>query len=135
MLTDVDDDVLDPFAGSCVTGEVCEKLERNWLCCEIVEEYVKGVVGRFLTNEKVNGKHADSNYYKVYSSSSLLARLLPICLNQSITDAIEESSASASLISTIAKNPRRLIVQYGQNVLEIWVYIWTLTHGGGAAPT
>ncbi|NJN94334.1 MAG: site-specific DNA-methyltransferase [Anaerolineales bacterium] len=42
MLTDVDDFVLDPFGGSCVTGEVCEKLSRRWVCCEVVEEYIEG---------------------------------------------------------------------------------------------
>ncbi|WP_051698009.1 site-specific DNA-methyltransferase [Prevotella sp. 10(H)] len=47
MLTDIGDSVVDPFGGSCVTGEVCEKLQRNWTCCDIIEEYVKGAVGRF----------------------------------------------------------------------------------------
>lgn len=47
MLTDDGDTVLDPFAGSCVTGEVCEKLKRRWMCVELVEDYLKGAVGRF----------------------------------------------------------------------------------------
>jgi site-specific DNA-methyltransferase (cytosine-N4-specific) len=47
MLTDVGDIVYDPFAGSCVTGEVCERLSRNWLCSEIEEEYLLGALGRF----------------------------------------------------------------------------------------
>lgn len=47
MLTDEDDLVIDPFGGSCVTGEVCEKLKRKWICCELYEEYVKGAIGRF----------------------------------------------------------------------------------------
>jgi DNA modification methylase len=71
MLTDIDDLVFDPFAGSCVTGEVCERLERNWICCEILDEYVKGAVGRFKIDSKVNGKKTDPIFYKVYSSSSL----------------------------------------------------------------
>jgi len=29
MRTDPGDLVVDPFAGSCVTGEVCERLERR----------------------------------------------------------------------------------------------------------
>lgn len=47
MLTDTGDVVIDPFAGSCVTGEACEKLGRQWLCSEIVEEYLRGALGRF----------------------------------------------------------------------------------------
>lgn len=47
MVTDRGDTVLDPFAGSCVTGEVCERLGRKWTCVEKVEEYLRGAVGRF----------------------------------------------------------------------------------------
>lgn len=47
MLTDPGDSVLDPFAGSCTTGEVAERLERRWLCAELMEEYLKGARGRF----------------------------------------------------------------------------------------
>jgi DNA modification methylase len=39
--------VLDPFAGSNVTGEVAEKLERNWLSIEINADYVAGSQLRF----------------------------------------------------------------------------------------
>jgi site-specific DNA-methyltransferase (cytosine-N4-specific) len=48
MLTDDGDLVVDPFAGSCVTGEAAERLHRKWICCEIVEDFVKGALGRFL---------------------------------------------------------------------------------------
>jgi site-specific DNA-methyltransferase (cytosine-N4-specific) len=47
MLTDVEDTVFDPFAGSCVTGEVCERLQRRWLCCDNEMEYLLGALGRF----------------------------------------------------------------------------------------
>lgn len=47
MLTDQDDLVIDPFAGSCVTGEICERLRRRWLCIELQETYLKGALGRF----------------------------------------------------------------------------------------
>ncbi len=47
MLTDAQDLVVDPFAGSCVTGEAAEKTNRKWICCELVPEYVKGALGRF----------------------------------------------------------------------------------------
>src|SRR3989344_959879 len=47
MLTDAGDTVLDPFAGSCVTGEVCERLGRRWICIDMCEEYLKGGLSRF----------------------------------------------------------------------------------------
>jgi len=71
MLTDVDDFVLDPFAGSCVTGEVCEKLSRRWVCCEIEEEYIEGAKGRFVPEQNVNETGTEPGYYKIYTSSSL----------------------------------------------------------------
>ena len=48
MLTDEGDLVVDPFAGSCVTGEVCERLGRSWLCVELDQEYLEGARGRFV---------------------------------------------------------------------------------------
>jgi site-specific DNA-methyltransferase (cytosine-N4-specific) len=39
--------VLDPFAGSNVTGQVAETLERRWLSIEINGDYVAGSVVRF----------------------------------------------------------------------------------------
>jgi DNA modification methylase len=67
MLTDPGDVVVDPFAGSCVTGEVAEKIEREWLCIEAVEEYLKGALGRFAGLQHDNNKKAsDQNaYYKI----------------------------------------------------------------------
>lgn len=43
MLTDPGDFVVDPFAGSCVTGEVSERLKRHWVCIEISQEYLEGL--------------------------------------------------------------------------------------------
>lgn len=47
FLTEPGDIVLDPFAGSNVTGQVCEKLGRHWIAIEIVEEYLRGSRFRF----------------------------------------------------------------------------------------
>lgn len=49
FLTDENDLVLDPFAGSNVTGEASERLNRRWLGIELVEEYVRGSKFRFNT--------------------------------------------------------------------------------------
>ncbi len=48
MLSDPGDLVVDPFAGSCVTGEVGERLKRHWLCYETTKEYLEGALGRFV---------------------------------------------------------------------------------------
>lgn len=52
MLTDPGDLIYDPFGGSCVTGEVAERLNRKWLCSEMEEEYIKGAVLRFGEESK-----------------------------------------------------------------------------------
>jgi len=59
MLTNADDFVIDPFAGSCVTGEVCERLQRTWLCIELAEEYVRGALGRFKGATQKGGPRSD----------------------------------------------------------------------------
>ena len=69
MLTDPGDLVLDPFAGSCITGEVSERLGRKWICVELVESYLDGAKGRFegwKENRKprTNGKEGDT-YYRI----------------------------------------------------------------------
>lgn len=43
--------VLDPFAGSNMTGYLAEKLERQWLSIEINAEYVAGSRLRFVEEE------------------------------------------------------------------------------------
>ena len=47
MLTDPHDLVVDPFAGSCMTGAVAESMKRRWLCSEIDPQYLEGAKGRF----------------------------------------------------------------------------------------
>jgi len=47
FLTEPGDLVLDPFAGSNVTGEVCERLDRKWIAIELIEEYLQGSKFRF----------------------------------------------------------------------------------------
>ncbi len=70
MLTDRGDLVVDPFGGSCVTGEVAERLGRRWVCAELIEEYLAGARSRFppLSNgaPRVPAKLDDAtNYYRV----------------------------------------------------------------------
>jgi putative restriction endonuclease len=57
----------------------------------------------------------------------------PQVIVQSIIDAFEEGNASAILVSPGTRNPRQFIVQQSNRTFSAWIYIWTLTHGGGAA--
>lgn len=68
MLTDEGDFVVDPFAGSCVTGEVCERIKRRWVCVEMVEEYLLGASARFAgrsPNGSVHSEQDEKSYYKI----------------------------------------------------------------------
>ncbi len=47
FLTDEDDIVLDPFAGSNTTGFVAEMLRRRWIAFEINQQYLEGSRYRF----------------------------------------------------------------------------------------
>ena len=75
MLTDPGDFVVDPFAGSCVTGEAAERLKRRWLCGEIVEDYLKGALGRFKNPASLPSRQPKRNskngFYKIYHPASL----------------------------------------------------------------
>lgn len=74
MLTDPGDLVFDCFAGSCVTGEVAERLGRKWICCEIEEDYVEGAKGRFLESSYKLFETAvnRTDPYEVYPPAFLL---------------------------------------------------------------
>jgi len=74
MLTDKGDFIIDPFAGSCVTGKVCETLRRKWMCIDLVEDYLKGGMARFEKTTKKNytyEENKESNYYKIFRPSLL----------------------------------------------------------------
>ena len=57
FLTDENDCVLDPFAGSNTTGAVCEKLRRNWVSIEINKNYIDGSKARFNNVKSVNNEN------------------------------------------------------------------------------
>jgi len=81
MLTDPGDFVVDPFAGSCVTGEVAERLRRHWACCDIVKDYLRGSLARFVTPDSdapaqqtlfpIGEKRAAENFYRINHPGSL----------------------------------------------------------------
>lgn len=57
----------------------------------------------------------------------------PKIIVYSLINALEEGGASAILVSGKGGNPRQLLVQDANRTFSAWVYIWTLTHGGGPA--
>lgn len=61
FLTEEDDLVLDPFAGSNVTGAVAEQLNRNWIGIEINEVYANGSKGRFEETYDKQGSGGKNN--------------------------------------------------------------------------
>ncbi len=77
MLTDEGDMVVDPFAGSCVTGEVAERMERKWACCDLVEEYLQAALARFDVPEAQRSlftrgvNRNGENFYRVFHPGSL----------------------------------------------------------------
>ena len=75
MLTDPGDLVLDPFAGSCVTGAVAERLERRWTCCELNEDYLKGAMARFRpdpeSDDLITGAFGSKAAYTIRSPCSV----------------------------------------------------------------
>lgn len=70
FLTDEGDLVVDPFAGSCVTGEVAESLKRNWVCCDLSEEYLKGARARFV-GIKPKLPKGDNSPYQIFPPCSM----------------------------------------------------------------
>lgn len=62
MLTNPGDLVVDPFAGSCVTGAVAEVLRRQWVCCELEEDYLHGALARFEPTVRPLGRNNAVSY-------------------------------------------------------------------------
>jgi len=57
FVTEEGDLVVDPFAGSNVTGAVCEVMDRRWLACDESREYLEGSVSRFGEHPQPVIKH------------------------------------------------------------------------------
>jgi len=78
MLTDAEDMVVDPFAGSLATGEAAELLGRRWVCIEKNPEYIRGGLGRFEPglDERWRLLSAQRDPYEVFAPSLIPARSL-----------------------------------------------------------
>jgi DNA modification methylase len=62
FLTNPGDLVLDPFAGSCVTGLASESLRRKWLCIETNTSYLQGALARFGKDAIENSGQKSKSY-------------------------------------------------------------------------
>lgn len=83
MLTDPRDFIFDPFGGSCITGEIAERLGRKWVCAELEKKYLDGALGRFKgpkTSERPIAKDND-RYYKIPRPSLLWNGPDPVLLD------------------------------------------------------
>lgn len=68
FLTEENDLVFDPFAGSNTTSMVSEVLKRRWLSCEMNLDYIKGSLIRFYSENKSRNiikKLAEERFSKV----------------------------------------------------------------------
>lgn len=55
----------------------------------------------------------------------------PAELVDAVLRAIQKSGGSGFYMSErLATHPREFLLQYGEDTISLWVYIWTLTHGG-----
>jgi DNA modification methylase len=57
FLTEENDLVLDPFAGSNTTGSIAESLSRRWISVEPKREYILGSLGRFASGVEMIDEH------------------------------------------------------------------------------
>lgn len=76
FLTDPGDVVLDPFAGSCVTGEAAEYTLRRWICGESSRPYLDGALARFKTDQSVKELWDRSDTRK---TKQIFYRIAPPC--------------------------------------------------------
>ena len=54
----------------------------------------------------------------------------PLKLVNAILDAFQDSGTSGVLVSSLRQHPRRFLVESETGGIEVWIYVWTLTHGG-----
>lgn len=87
FLTDPGDLVVDPFAGSCITGAVSESLGRNWNCVELDSEFIRGALGRFTDGSAIDGARSPSASYSIASPVSVPVdeREVPLIANGGAT--------------------------------------------------
>jgi len=62
-----------------------------------------------------------------------MAALSPAQIVAAIEDAFTEAGATAILVSEKRTHPLRFYIVASELSFPVWIYVWTLTHGGGTA--
>ena len=76
FLTNENDIILDPFAGSCTSGAVAERLGRYWINIDIQKQYLKGGKIRFNKKYKETKKKKKQFFeYKIKRPGSIWEKL------------------------------------------------------------
>jgi site-specific DNA-methyltransferase (cytosine-N4-specific) len=102
LCTEVGDWILDPFAGSNMTGRVAETLERRWLAFDIDETYLKASKFRFE------------------AEAPLIVTPLPqkISTKQKVVEAFKSMSIDQSLSSNLEVSPQQLTLPFFEEYRE-----------------
>lgn len=69
FLTIEGDLVVDPFAGSNVTGAVCDQTARRWLASETESKYIEGSTIRFEIGPLFDARVEKTNITRVYATA------------------------------------------------------------------
>ncbi len=104
MLSDPGDLVIDPFAGSCVTGEVCERLNRKWICIELLRDYCEAALGRFerKTGDLAKSTSSPNDPSKYYRAPK------PGLLWESETEGVLPEDGGKSRPASVGSGKKRL---------------------------
>ncbi len=91
LCTEEDDLILDPFAGSNMTGFTAEKLNRRWLAFELNEEYLQGSRFRF---PELDPKQRMEIHSETQSNAATQGELFPEKIKQGnlFADVITQTS-------------------------------------------
>ncbi len=117
FLTDEEDIVLDPFAGSNTTGYVAESLNRKWIAFELNKEYLESSMLRF---EGIENLFVQNNAH--HTKAPLFERVI---------NSIIASGWNILYLPSESSNFLRLQIYKGEESYRLRIYIWNLTHGGG----
>jgi DNA modification methylase len=71
MLTNVGDIVLDPFAGSNMTGAIADELGRQWIASDLDKEFIRGSIGRFPEGSVLEFPTSEETPFSVASTVTL----------------------------------------------------------------
>lgn len=87
FLTNPNDLVVDIFAGSNATGEAAEMLKRNWLACDLDQQYLAASAFRFF--EEPFTEFHDQMYSRLIHDADLPVQLLGNVIHRNFFDDLQ----------------------------------------------